>query len=195
MQVIKLAIAAVMGASLTGCGVFHGDYATSYAPGMGCFIVGWGDQPYTASNRSSSVYFQGVGSDKFGAIKFSSRMLEHLADGPLFTDADGHGVVTARYVPAGMYELYEPTIHLDQYPNFYTFKPKERVSVPFSVKSGECTYVGRFLLSASKQEFVWLNRKDADLKVIAPSLPKQLTISSDVVTPKSVGHFSVTDPL
>ncbi|RTL26231.1 MAG: hypothetical protein EKK47_21800 [Burkholderiales bacterium] len=194
MALSRLAIAAAVSATLSGCAsLFPADYGRSYSPGLGCFVIGWGDQPNNTTTRTSSVLFQGVGSGKYGVVKFSHMALESLADGPLFTDSDGHGIVTARYVPPGTYQLYEPAIYWTQYPMVYTLKPRTPVSIPFQVKANECTYVGRFLMNTVKPEFLWLNRKDADLKVIATELPKDMKAFNEVLTPKPIGDFIVTE--
>ena len=193
MTFFKLTIAAAISVTLSGCGSLPAEYGRSYSPGLGCFVIGWGDQPDNTTTRTSSVLFQGVGNGKYGVVKFSHMAFEYLADGPLFTDRDGHGTVTVRYLSPGTYELYEPTIYWTQYPMVYALKPKKPVSIPFQVKANECTYLGRFLMNTVRPEFLWLNRKDADLKIMAHELSKALMTFNETLTPKQVGDFIVTE--
>jgi len=191
MKHIQAALTIMLAAGLTGCMSFPGDYGKSYAPGLGCVIIGWGDQPNNFANRTSGVRFQGVGSDKTGAITFSHLALEYLAAGKLFTDQDGHGVVAVRYLPPGQYELHDPYITVVEGLLIRAFKPTNRVSIPFQVRANECTYTGRFLLSPTKLEFLWITRKETDLKLIQAEIPPNFSVA-DVLIPKPIASMIVT---
>lgn len=129
---------------------------------------------------------------RFRAPKARTSALKVLANGRLFTDAEGSGIVAVRFVPPGAYELYEPTISWTQYPMVSMIKPKTAVSIPFQVRANECTYVGRFLMHTVKPEFVWLDRKEVDLKIVEQGIPKGVRFSSEAPKPRRVPRGSNT---
>lgn len=193
MNYRNIAFTLLLTATLTGCMTFPGDYGRSYAPGMGCVIVGWGDQPNNVGHRTSGISFQGAGSSNYGAIGFSHLAMKSVAHGTIFKDKDGHGIVAVRYLPAGIYEFFDPYVTV--VPSLglvYTYKPRDRVSIPFRVKANECTYVGRMLLNPKKVEFLWISRKDADLRVVERELPAGFAVREEV-TPRPVGTLFVTE--
>jgi hypothetical protein len=184
-------IAYLIVALSTGCTTLPGDVGKSYSSESGCFIVAWGDLSTSASDRSSAVYFRKLNSDFFGAIGYSSKALSILTDGTPFPDKEGAGAIKVRYLQAGRYVLANPQIQLRTGPVVYTQKPKAQVEIPFEVKAGECVYLGRFLLKPDADEFVWLDRSQADVRAVRGTIPATMKVVEARPTPHSIGGVIV----
>lgn len=77
------------------------------------------------------------------------------SDKPDFSDATKTGEVLPVKLAPGEYELYSVSTFQNGYPATMTWSPREPFSIPFTVRTGQATYLGEFLAIATFGENVF----------------------------------------
>lgn len=124
---------------MVACAATTSDYK---GPDAGYAVIGIGAASDTEFRSYSFLYRSAHGSD-YGKFvycqtkKFCKRGEDYISERE-------RGVVEVRAMAPGDYELYSYRARLKFLDRDVTYRPDEEFSIPFSIKSGETTYLGNF---------------------------------------------------
>lgn len=71
------------------------------------------------------------------------------SDKPDFTQPGKAGELTVVKLAPGEYELYSYSVFQNGYPATMTYGPRESFAIPFTVKTGQATYLGEYMAVAT----------------------------------------------
>jgi hypothetical protein len=198
MTLTGIRTVAVLAASslLASCAAIPGDFGRSPEPGTGCMIISWGDQTKDVSLfgsfRTSAVFFRRGGDERFGALGYSPKAIGQ--SGVAFDTPSDHGRVQVRYLQPGAYVLSNPQVSSVSGPVVYTKKPTRQVDIPFRIQANRCVYIGRFVLQAQSDQFLWTSVAEADLALIRKEVVGMDLSTFDVVKPYAIQPYITTGP-
>lgn len=145
------AILLLVALSVSGCSYMYSATATDFNSSKfkaneGIVFLSLAQEKSRFYGASYSFYFKNDADGGTGNVGFNTILLdsgnENLAD----SGDPVRGSVKAYTLPAGKYRFYSFSIVQGQYGGYSSWEPNEDFSIPFTVRPGRATYLGRITM-------------------------------------------------
>jgi hypothetical protein len=201
---------------ITGC--------VSSGPASGPPVIGFTENPTLSgkySGADAGYLIMSLAARKgirFNGYSILFRKADRSADGAVWwgqdspydqrkldiNDSNETGVVDVRRLPPGDYEIFNYDIDWVGGLGRRNWKSKQDFSIPFTIKSGQATYVGEFMAAPVEQHgllpsmpaddelyFVLANKADRDIAIAKQKEASINEVSGADVTPSTIGYKGI----
>jgi hypothetical protein len=187
-----------------GCAATPEEMGRQASPGDGKVIISVGALPegkrqfeYTAYG----LFWRSVDGKEKGTVSYGPHYISYPAAAFPFRDTEGVGLVHVLSLKPGDYEIYNYILQLYRSTDSQNFYPPQPISLKFSVKANQITYVGRFIAepyghggflgmggSGDGGFYYWLSRWDSDSKIVMQKMPDvaKFPLAENTVFGKSI---------
>jgi hypothetical protein len=136
-------------ALLAGCATKYDRLRNYTGQDFGTVVVSLGQTRENTMNYSN-VWFKAKGGEDLGYFAYAPKYLPSPSPKD-FSTSRGKGTLLVKKLPPGEYEITDYSTGSDYGNSVVTYRSRTPMSVPFTVKTGEVSYLGQYLVGIRKE--------------------------------------------
>ena len=170
----NIALAGTLLALLSLCRLAVAGDVTKLSPGF--LVLSIAQQDGTRFS-STALYYRSRATGEIDHVSYRDVGLFNLATDDI-DDADKTGVVKVEELAPGDYELFTFSVVSGGYPGERRYAPPQDFKIPFSIRAGEATYLGEYMVvSAARNRILGITIHGDPYFVISDQHERDVTLA------------------